>query len=113
MAKDVEVTMAGIFAKAKAPTAFAFGDSQCKTILMPNEAMISEEPIEIGERNYDSLSKGKGTVYVWGRIDYKDVLGEPRWTTFRFMTKGIRTVYAERPGFGWKVKTCKEGNDAS
>lgn len=81
-------------------------DRKSKTVVMPSESLGGIEhainPIE-----------GQGSrIYLWGRIDYKDVFGFSHWTLFRFVD--YKKTFSESTGLhtGWDVKTCAEGNDA-
>lgn len=47
------------------------------------------------------------SIYVWGRIKFKDAYGRAQWTIFRY-----RTGAYESPG-KWQLHACKNGNDAS
>ena len=115
IATEVEVRIAGAFANTQPIANFSLGGRKCKAIHMPSEVTQWNEPVAIQGNDRALLNSGTGSVYVWGRIDYKDVFGEPHWTTFRFMTEG-RPGPLDDPyfsGHGWKVQTCHEGNDAN
>jgi hypothetical protein len=53
-----------------------------------------------------SLTNGKKTLFVWGRIDYIDIFNKARWTMFRFVMprEGVHET-------GGKFMFCAEGND--
>jgi hypothetical protein len=44
-------------------------------------------------------------IYVYGRVDYADAFGHPRWTTYRLMTDMVDGEVT--------LMHCAEGNDAS
>jgi hypothetical protein len=49
----------------------------------------------------------KGTIYVYGRIEYVDVFGERRWTNYRLIYGGSEGVLGDR------LQPDIEGNDAN
>jgi|CXWL01.1.fsa_nt_gi hypothetical protein len=111
MAKEVEIRLATAV-ETVGTTQFNLEKLKCKTVIMPGEVTGWEE--EAGEYDSGLMNQGVYTIYAWGRVDYKDVFGRRHWTTFRFESDGIRGT-DESTGMTlrhWKVKTCKEGNDA-
>jgi hypothetical protein len=55
-------------------------------------------------------------IFVWGRVEYRDIFGKRQWLTFRF--QNIGTVYAtddkgQRVQLGWSLYAEPDGNDAS
>jgi len=48
----------------------------------------------------------KGAIFVWGRMDYIDAFGEPRWTEFR-------TYTFETSGRGIGMRNHPDGNEAT
>jgi hypothetical protein len=64
---------------------------------------------------------GSHDIYVWGRIEYKDIYGDDRHVSFRFVTREItREQTMDRNGrllgtriTGWALQPTPEGNDAS
>jgi hypothetical protein len=88
------------------------GEKKAKTVVMPKEALGFKASIN---RTTDcSMSKVlAGAIRIWGRIEYADVFGQERWTTFRFINDSREAF--DSPGgkiYGWSVKTDQEGNDA-
>lgn len=43
-------------------------------------------------------------IFLWGRVDFVDAFGKPRWMNFRFTQPG---------GYVLNLYTCKEGNETS
>jgi hypothetical protein len=44
-------------------------------------------------------------LYVWGEVHYKDAFKKKRFVKFRY--------FRERPGHGFELNSCHEGNDAN
>jgi hypothetical protein len=112
MAKDVEIRLATAV-ETVGTTQFKLDTLKCKTVLMPSEVAGLEEAA--GQYDSGLVNLGAYTIYAWGRVDYKDVFGNQRWTIFRFESDGVRGA-DESTGSTlrhWKVKTCLEGNDAT
>lgn len=110
MAKDAQIWIVGSLITVKEMTDFPLGERKSKQVIMPNESIGFHEPIEFETGDLELFNRGIGYVYLWGRIEYTDVFGEPHWTTFRFVSyKKWTTVDMT----GWNVKTCEEGNDAT
>jgi hypothetical protein len=112
MAKDTEVWIGGALVSV-GNFDFPSGERRSKTVVMPQEAMGFEEIMERKRSDIDLFDVGSGSIYVWGKITYKDVFDMPRWTIFRFKTyeEGTRTEGGLRT---WKVRTDGEGaNDAN
>jgi hypothetical protein len=84
--------------------------------IAPGMAFTLRTPVVVG--NLVSLidtGGGQRFVVVWGKVDYFDFFGFPRYLTFRFRsTDPIR----ERVGdtmrtVGWRLDAEDEGNDAN
>jgi hypothetical protein len=58
------------------------------------------------EDEYGLFSDRKKNMYFYGRIEYKDAFGDPRWTIFR-----LRTIPTGVGVSQWI--SCSEGNDAN
>jgi len=54
------------------------------------------------------LRKGEAAIYLYGRIDFFDAFGRPRWVKYRYMTGG--DVGFPREG---RVGVCRDGNETS
>ena len=113
MAKDTEVWIAGAIGDGTGNS--SSGDRRSKTVVMPNEAMGFREAIEKTPKDSEGFRQGSASIYVHGKITYKDVFGENHWTAFRF--KGGRAdefFDRETTQREWKVRTDGEGaNDAN
>jgi hypothetical protein len=53
------------------------------------------------------LGTAMGTIYVYGKVTYKDVFGQEQFMRYRFMFGGPEPVKAG------KLAPCEEGNEAS
>lgn len=73
-----------------------------------NQFRFSIQPEASGFDETQVWKRGERTIFVYGRIDYTDVFGEPRHTEFRMMipTDG---VHAD----GGSFRECREGNSAT
>lgn len=106
MAKDTKIWINATITTGTI-TSFPLGDRKSKTVVMPNESLGFKHDIELPKNT-------AGRIYFWGRIEYTDVFGEPRWTTFSFMDDKpawLTGMTGQAPG--WTTKTCDEGNDAN
>jgi hypothetical protein len=110
MAKDMQIWINGVMADGEV-TDFPLGDRKSKTVVMPNESiggLEHEIPVH---------SNTAAPIYLWGRIEYKDVFKIPHWTKFRFVN--YKQDYFPGTGgggisIGWAVKTSGEdSNDAN
>ncbi len=110
MAKDAQIWLVGTGVTVGDITNFPLGERKSKTVVMPNEAIGFDEPINKTKEDSDLLRQNIGFTYLWGRIEYTDVFGEPHWTTFRFVSYKQWII---QDMTGWDVKTCDEGNDAT
>jgi hypothetical protein len=112
MAKDTETWIEGTIGDGKRNT---FGNRRSKTVVMPNEAMAFEEAIAKTQADVDGFRHGYTSVYVWGRISYKDVFDKDHWTSFRFKSgNGDAFISSESNRREWKVRTDGDGaNDAN
>lgn len=61
----------------------------------------------LGSDQKRGLQDGAMAIYVFGRIDYEDAFGKPRFTSYRFMVGGNAGVHGEN------LSQCEEGNDAT
>jgi len=52
------------------------------------------------------IAAGTKRIYVYGRVEYLDIFGKPRFTNFRFFYSGI----FPNPG-GMTLSTSERGND--
>lgn len=103
MAKPTEIYFNGAVVKGEM-SKFDLGDKKFRSVIMPGETIGLTQTI-------DRLPNAEtGPLYLWGRIVYKDVFGENRWTVFRF-TSDSEVKHFDLH-IGWKPKTCDEGNDA-
>jgi hypothetical protein len=66
-----------------------------------------QAPIDRSEDILETWKRGEEALMVWGRIDYEDIFGNPRWSTFRLMVPvdGI----GDKGGY---FIACEHGNDA-
>lgn len=106
MAKDTQVWINATITN-EAITDFPLGERKSKTVVMPHESLGFQHDIGLPKTT-------PGRIYLWGRIEYKDVFEEPHWTTFRFMddkSAWLTSMTGQTPG--WTTKTCDEGNDAN
>lgn len=110
MAKDTQIWIVGTLKTVGEMTDFPLSDRRSKQVVMPNEPIGFDESIEIEAGDIQLFDQGIGYVYLWGRIEYSDVFGEPHWTTFRFVNYK-RWISLDMTG--WDLKTCDEGNDAT
>ena len=62
-------------------------------------------PLEAEEKK--DITEGKGAIYVYGEVRYRDVFGKRRWSKYRFMMGGPVGIR------GGQLATCEEGNEAS
>lgn len=110
LAQDAQIWIVGTLVTAGDITVFPLGERKSKTVVMPNEAIGFDEPIDKSKEDVELVRIGVGSAYLWGRIEYRDVFGEPHWTTFRFVSS---KPWITEDMTGWDVKTCDEGNDAT
>jgi hypothetical protein len=101
--KDLNLTVKDSdFSEAKTKTVMGPGQSEL-VIASPkpklNRAFTEEERNELG--------KGLITIYVYGKIRYRDTFGSMQWTSYRFMVGGPVRVR------GGHMVGCEEGNDAT
>lgn len=63
------------------PKDFAY-PYQGAPVLMPigPTATVQGDPIEIPLADMEAVSQNRKNVYLWGRVDYHDVFGKPRFT---------------------------------
>jgi hypothetical protein len=54
------------------------------------------------------LNSRAAAIYVYGRIDFTDAFGRPRWVKYRYMTGGNEGF--DREG---RLAICQEGNETS
>jgi hypothetical protein len=115
MAKDAEICIMAEVRTVPCDT-FQLGERRCKTVVMPKETLMFNEKVKFEKHDRELLEQGAAELFIWGRINYRDVFGEQRWTTFRFVNDGSWTSTAGEGGHFnqvWQVKTCVEGNDAN
>ena len=68
--------------------------------------LVVTEKIDVLNEAAASIDGG-GTIFISGRMDYRDAFGVDRWITFRF------TVAARDAGGRYRVGDCEDGNDAN
>ena len=84
---------------------------QSRMIILPNDEKTTEINIEDSQRisadgkltkeAIDYLNSGKETIYIYGKITYKDIFDEQHWTTF---------CYIYNPVDGYSI-ICEEYNN--
>jgi hypothetical protein len=60
------------------------------------------------EDEIKAWESGEKSLFVWGRINYEDAFGKPRFTAFRYVMPKEGTGPE-----GGKFRTCREGNEAT
>jgi hypothetical protein len=92
-------------ALAESKTRSSMGPGQTEIVIASprpqlNRPLTDQERYEVGS--------GGATIYVYGRIGYRDIFGDPQWTNFRFMVGGPVGV-----SIGGEMAGCEEGNEAT
>jgi hypothetical protein len=62
----------------------------------------------MGQTDIDEIVRGERAIYVFGRVDYKDIFKNDWWTEFRHVLGGEGGV---RPDGSFAV--CPDGNGAT
>jgi hypothetical protein len=88
----------------EAQTRTSMGPGQIEVAIASARPSLSR-PLTMEER--DKLVAGTAIIYVYGRIDYRDIFGASQRTTFRFMAGGPVGLR------GNQMVACQEGNQAS
>lgn len=57
--------------------------------------------------DWEGIKNGDMALFAWGRIDYLDAFDQPRWTTFRAVTKAEHVARGEP----YHMSVCENGND--
>jgi hypothetical protein len=68
------------------------------------------------EAELASFAKPENTLYVYGRVDYRDAFGDWWYTNFRLVAggkAGLRVVHKEDGSVRWVLGPDFEGNDAT
>jgi hypothetical protein len=56
------------------------------------------------------LGTPEGTIYVYGRVEYRDAFGEDRWMNYRLIYGGIDQTHGK---IDKGMREDHEGNDTS
>jgi hypothetical protein len=69
-------------------------------MVMPKKPPVPAESVAL-------LGTKEGTIYIYGRVDYRDVFGKEQWTNYRLIYGGPEPLYGE------DLQPDSDGNDAS
>jgi hypothetical protein len=78
--------------------------------------MVTRHDPPIPEDMMSHVGTEKGTIFVYGKVIYKDAFGNNRFTNYRLTYGGSEPVHPRQNPLGFKVdllKTDREGNEAN
>ncbi len=70
----------------------------------PGETADVDVPLPTLDDVWDNYKVNKTAIFFFGRIEYFDAFGKPRWATFR-----MKNLYRHGTGFAY----CNTGNAAN
>ena len=100
-------------------TSFGVGELTSPMPMAPNTPTPMRKVLPIiSQEDVDRVSAPHAArhVFVWGRIEYKDIFKVPQHVTFRFMSREIIRGYSENAPpivMGWALHPADDGNDAT
>lgn len=91
--------------------------AQSISVLGPG-ASVDQEIVysTLASNDIDRIFHEKAIIYVWGRADYLDAFGKPRWFVYRTSMSGTtKTLHFtnRQPGKGWPLRPDESGYEAN
>lgn len=79
-----------------------------RSIINPGQAIsiTGRTTWQILPKQIVDIQKGDSAVYIYGRIDFVDAFGKPRWVTYRLAGRSVAESVRD-------LQVCQDGNDAN